>query len=228
MIRAALVLLAAHLIIARLRGRSAAERHGLWVAAVAVAALLPLVAGWLPVWHADFAQRIADALPTAALRSTPAGPRADIVVRAVGIETSSALFGPWLAAVWALGAAMALVLFAIEAGRLARLAASAREATSARWQRIAAEVADGLALSRRPRLLVGDRACMPITWGVVAPRVLLPACATTWSDARLRSVLAHELAHIRRGDWLTHVLTEIACAVYWFHPLFWLAQRRLR
>jgi TonB family protein len=40
-------------------------------------------------------------------------------------------------------------------------------------------------------------------------------------------VCAHELAHISRGDWIVHLLAEIACRIYWFNPLFWLARNRL-
>jgi TonB family protein len=57
--------------------------------------------------------------------------------------------------------------------------------------------------------------------------VLLPAAAATWNDDRLRAVFSHELAHIRRRDWLFHVLAEGLCAIYWLHPLFWLAKRQL-
>jgi TonB family protein len=57
--------------------------------------------------------------------------------------------------------------------------------------------------------------------------VLLPAAAATWSDERLRAVFSHELAHIRRRDWLLHVLAEGVCAIYWFHPLFWVARHQL-
>jgi TonB family protein len=41
------------------------------------------------------------------------------------------------------------------------------------------------------------------------------------------AVCAHELAHISRGDWVVHLLTEVACRIYWFHPLFWMARNRL-
>jgi beta-lactamase regulating signal transducer with metallopeptidase domain len=68
---------------------------------------------------------------------------------------------------------------------------------------------------------------MPMTWGIRRPRVLLPAAALDWPADRVRAVLAHELAHIARADWLVHLVAQLACAVYWFHPLFWTAERAL-
>ena len=49
-----------------------------------------------------------------------------------------------------------------------------------------------------------------------------------WTDEELRRALVHELEHIRRADWPVHVWARIVCALYWFHPMVWVAWRRLR
>jgi hypothetical protein len=69
---------------------------------------------------------------------------------------------------------------------------------------------------------------MLVTWGFRQPKVILPASAAGWPDDRIRIVLTHEIAHIRRGDWLVQIVAELLRAVYWFNPLLWIACRRLR
>jgi beta-lactamase regulating signal transducer with metallopeptidase domain len=58
--------------------------------------------------------------------------------------------------------------------------------------------------------------------------ILLPVAAERWPASLVRSVLAHESAHVRRRDHLVQSLGGFACAVFWFHPLAWMALRRLR
>jgi TonB family protein len=69
---------------------------------------------------------------------------------------------------------------------------------------------------------------MLLTWGLLKPKVILPAGAEHWNEHRVRAVLSHELAHIRRCDWTIHVVAEVLRALYWFNPLIWTICRRLR
>jgi len=69
---------------------------------------------------------------------------------------------------------------------------------------------------------------MPMTWGIRRPAILLPAEADNWTAEWRRDVLLHELAHVKRHDFLIQLMAHFACAVYWFHPMVWLAATRLR
>ena len=69
---------------------------------------------------------------------------------------------------------------------------------------------------------------MLVTWGAFFPVILLPAGAGAWHGDRIRIVLAHELAHLARRDWLIQLLAETGRAVNWFNPLYWVACARLR
>lgn len=69
----------------------------------------------------------------------------------------------------------------------------------------------------------------PIAIGWLKPVVLLPACAITGlSPDQLRTLLAHELAHIRRHDYLVNLLQSIAETALFFHPAVWWISARIR
>ena len=80
---------------------------------------------------------------------------------------------------------------------------------------------------RSLRFLESELIHVPATVGFLRPVVLLPASWRQWSETKLRAVLAHELAHVRRADWLVITLAELNRAIYWFHPLAWFLRRRL-
>jgi TonB family protein len=228
MIKATLVLAAAHLVIPRLRRRSAAERHALWAASLGSAVMLPLLALLIPSWEPDWAQRAADALPAAFGTFEPSVVSSgDIVVRATGIEAGGRTLRSIIPVVWMLGSGIALLLLAVQAMRLKRLVSAAQVIDAPRVAAIAQRVADGLGLTSTPAVFASRRVAVPIAWGIRRPHILLPDSWRDWSDERVWAVLAHEMAHVARGDWLVHVVAELSCAVYWFHPLLWLTRNAL-
>lgn len=84
-----------------------------------------------------------------------------------------------------------------------------------------------LKISRPVTLLLHPDKMIPVVWGILRCRLLLPVSARQWSDEQLRSVLLHELAHVKRLDTAAQLLTQIACALHWFNPLVWFAAWRL-
>ena len=67
----------------------------------------------------------------------------------------------------------------------------------------------------------------PMTVGWIRPKVLLPIDWREWDEAKLNAVLAHELTHVRRADWLVAALARLNRSLFWFHPLAWWLERRL-
>jgi len=96
------------------------------------------------------------------------------------------------------------------------------------WVGLARDLARDLGVGRPVRLLRSAGPAMPMTWGIWRPVILLPAEADAWPLERRRDVLLHELAHVKRQDFLTQLIARVACAVYWFNPLTWLAASWLR
>jgi beta-lactamase regulating signal transducer with metallopeptidase domain len=84
-----------------------------------------------------------------------------------------------------------------------------------------------LGIRQRVRVLIHSERTIPVVWGILRHRLLLPAAARQWRGEQLRSVLLHELAHIKRRDAIAQLLAQLACALHWFNPLVWFAVWRL-
>lgn len=135
---------------------------------------------------------------------------------------------PWLAALWLLGVLAVIGRLRIGFVRLGQIARRSEPILSAPLQASLTNLLTEAAFARPLTLLQvadGDRIAAPMTWGARRAVLLLPADAEQWPAERLRAALLHELAHIRRHDWLTQVFGQIACALYWFHPLVWRLNR---
>jgi beta-lactamase regulating signal transducer with metallopeptidase domain len=132
-----------------------------------------------------------------------------------------------LGILWLLGSLT--TLFAVgsthrAARRLVGRSRPANDATQHTLDRLASD----LGLRRRVSVRMLDSPQGPFITGILVPSIVLPTAADSWNPARLRSVLLHELAHVRRRDCAVQTLAQIACAAYWFNPLVWIAARRLR
>ncbi|HTX34095.1 MAG TPA: TonB family protein [Bryobacteraceae bacterium] len=88
-------------------------------------------------------------------------------------------------------------------------------------------MADEAGIHRRVAVLLDDTLSGPMTCGLLHPAILLPEDARNWEAQDVERAIVHELEHVRRHDWLTHCVARAVCAVYWFHPLVWMAWRRL-
>ena len=90
-------------------------------------------------------------------------------------------------------------------------------------------LAGQLGLYQPPVLLASRRCDSPVVFGALRTSVVLPARLVEHPDTvRLRMILGHELAHVVRGDLLWNWLATLAWAVFFFHPLVWIALRELR
>ena len=86
-----------------------------------------------------------------------------------------------------------------------------------------------LGITRPVMLRLSRQACGPFVVGVVRAVIVVPVSAlTALSPAQLEAVLAHELAHVRRADFLANILQTIIETLFFFHPAVWWIGRRLR
>lgn len=72
----------------------------------------------------------------------------------------------------------------------------------------------------RPRLVSSERLTSPLSWGVAPGFILIDPDSLAERHAA-PAILAHEMAHLRRHDWIFLVLSRLALALFWFNPLVW-------
>jgi beta-lactamase regulating signal transducer with metallopeptidase domain len=97
------------------------------------------------------------------------------------------------------------------------------------WQDHMARLAKRLAISRKVRLLESAIAHTPAVVGWIRPVVLLPASAISGlASSQIEALLAHELAHIRRHDYLVNLLQTAIETLLFYHPAVWWVGRQMR
>ncbi|MEO8677527.1 MAG: M56 family metallopeptidase [Vicinamibacterales bacterium] len=221
-VRASVVLAAALAAASLLRRRSAGLRHLVLAAGIfAAASVVPLSLA-LPEWNLPVAARppsvafVTARVDSAATVSTaPVMPHGRLPIK------SLALFA-WLA-----GFASSAAMIATGLRRVMQLTRHASPLQNPRWVEPARQLSARFGVGEIA-LFETDTPDVLATWGAHRPCILLPARSASWSDARIHVVLCHELAHIRRGDWLIQIAAEMVRAAFWFNPLFWIACARLR
>lgn len=127
--------------------------------------------------------------------------------------------------IWALGCGAALTSLVVGGFRFRKLVREAVPVGDPDWLRQADSIRRRARLRSEVRFVLSARASTPMTGGLWRPVILLPSSAGNWTPERREVVLAHELVHVRRHDALRHLLGRVAAALYWFHPLGWLASR---
>ena len=247
-VKATVLLVLAAVVTVFLRRAPASLRHLVWTLACGGVLALPLASALLPNWKLalwprldvpvafdaeQLAPRAADPDPKPAARVVPTvhtpTPSPSSTIDAEPVRWH--LTPDWTALVlpvWLSGVGAVLILLAVGLARIMWLDRVTQPVADEGWLILVDELSLELGLRRHVRLLQSKGPAMPMTWGMRRPAILLPAEANDWTPERRRDVLLHELAHVKRHDFLIQLIARIACAVYWFHPLVWLAATRLR
>jgi beta-lactamase regulating signal transducer with metallopeptidase domain len=250
--KATVILALAGLTTTLLRRTSAAARHLVWTAALLAVLVLPALTLALPRWELPLVKVPAPPVATSTANASVAveAPAASGIAapdRRSSREASSVLkveatqpqseaaaplrstfTWPQIAlAIWAAGAALVVGRLLLGFLAVQLLARRTEPAVSSSWMTVACALAREIGV-RRVAFRRSARTSMPIAFGILQPTVVMPADADEWPADRLRIVLLHELAHVKRLDCATHMLAQLACAAYWFNPLAWIAARRIR
>jgi beta-lactamase regulating signal transducer with metallopeptidase domain/ketosteroid isomerase-like protein len=250
-VKGSLLLLGVALAAMALRHRSAADRHLAWTIGVIGLLVLPVLVLVVPDWPVALPEGVGRVVPRLAWEgaeetalgsaqarrgeeTTTAEPAAGSRPTALDATAGPAAERPLprlalvIVVVWVLGGLAVLGSFALAWARLWRVAHRATTVDTGPWrERVDKAAAQAGVRPRRVEVRRAAEPVTPLTWGVLRPVLILPPTCDEWTDAQARTVLLHEISHLRRHDPLTQTLASLACVLHWFNPLAWLAGRRM-
>jgi beta-lactamase regulating signal transducer with metallopeptidase domain len=215
------------LLLQALKGRSAAERSWVAHAGLTVLLLLPLGALMLPSWRLAVLAAQAPA-PVFAAGSGAAALFAASPPAAVSAAAPPALsIDLWmlLQGLYLLGAGVLFLVMIVGVIRLFALRARATVLVDAQWLTALARAQRRMGVKSGAALLVSDEISSPLSWGMLRPTILLSEkVVSLHGDAE--AIIAHELAHVVRFDWVKLLLARAVTAFFWFNPLVWILARQ--
>jgi len=213
-----------------LRNGPARYRHALWIVALTACLVVPLLTAtrFVPAWVSSF-QIVAPSAPVTNATVSSEGLNVDRVgpARRKTVTTSTRNV-QILLLVYALlicGRAITLARFW---QRKEKLRKSATRTGIAPDIELIAQRCRNLLNVRHVPVTSSPEARVPYTIGTLRPLIVLPQAFCSGADEdRLLSVIGHELAHVKRGDFLTNLLCELVALPLWCHPLTFLIKRQI-
>src|ERR1700679_140873 len=214
-----------------LSGRSAQVRYWFACGALVLMTMLPL---------ATFAYLVVTAHGSRNAITDLGGQRMTVMVVAGGrwgggvscVERVAALLDralPWILAAWMVGVILFLGRLNVGLMVARRMKFLATHSTSAELERVFGQLKARLGISRPVRLVHSALVQVPTVIGWLRPVVLIPVgCLTGLSPVQIKAIFAHELAHIRRHDYLVSVFQSLVESVLFYHPAVWWVSTRVR
>jgi len=213
-----------------LRNARPQTRYAVCCAALALCFALPVIGVWRGM-QADAAVAgapIAGALATNAADSVVLSDHASV---AFATSWRSTLQGqlPRIVALWSIGAGLLALRMALGMMWVGLIGRSPSGASHPRWQRRLDRLAEKLGIERPVRLRVTPDLASPVAAGCWKPMVLVPAALIANMPLDLlEALLAHELAHIKRHDYLVNLIQSAIESLLFYHPIVWWLSKQIR
>ena len=136
---------------------------------------------------------------------------------------------PWIVAAWLAGVVLLSIRLVGGWYRARQLVRVGTGPVSASLDQLARRVMNRLEISQPVRLLESVLMEVPAVVGWLRPVILIPVSAVTGlTPHQLELLLTHELAHVRRHDYLVNLLQSVAEILFFYHPAVWWVSRRIR
>ena len=213
---------------------TASTRYAIACAGLAVMLLAPAMTVWrLQSDHGpgrfgglDTRTTAVVAVPSAAGLQTGVKAPGTIAPRTMG---SPVRWFPLLVVLWLTGVAALTTRTAIGWLRVRRIHRASLALPPSRWQVTATRLAEVFGIDRRIHLAESDLVDAPAVVGWLRPVVVIPVAAfANLSPTQVEAILAHELAHVRRHDYLVNLVQAAAETLLFYHPAVWWVSHRVR
>ena len=192
--------------------------------------LAPVAIPLLPARAVPIAPaEVESARPAESTKALPSPVEAQSMPGMLASDSSTIHLTFWelAAALWLVGVCCSLSRTAKQWLAVRRQQSLCRSADNALLRRICREEAQALNLDCLPQLLLGAKSVSPHLTGIWEPAICLPEnWQESFTEADLRIIVGHELAHLKRHDLLWNWLPTIVGWLFFFHPLVWVMRRR--
>lgn len=136
---------------------------------------------------------------------------------------------PTLVAIYIAGVAVMTTKLFINLAQLQKIRKTQVLPVDNVWEQHMEKLAQQLSIPRRIKLLISTHIQVPVMIGFLKPLILLPAIMfNNLTAEQLEAIILHELAHIKRNDYLLNIFQSIVETILFFNPFIWWISKNIR
>ena len=156
--------------------------------------------------------------PTIAFTNIPPPSKSNFEILSTQIEKRI----PFLVNLWFIGAILFMIKFASSLAELRNLGHKPKNEMPEQWKIALTKFSKKLKIKHSVKIFQSNHIDTPLTFGVLKPVILIPAgLVFQLSPMQMEAIIAHELAHIKRHDYLINLMQSAMEVIFFFHPVFW-------
>jgi beta-lactamase regulating signal transducer with metallopeptidase domain len=136
---------------------------------------------------------------------------------------------PFLVAVYIVGVTLMTIKLCLDLAQLRQMRQEGISAMGRTWDEHLLKLAVNMGVTRKVQLFISQHLQVPVMIGFLKPVILLPAAmVSNLSPEQLEAILLHELAHIKRNDYLLNIFQSIVETILFFNPFVWWISKNIR
>lgn len=226
--QAALIALALNAVLTAARNSSAQARYALCCAALALMALCPVVTfAWLACRAAEVAQVVPIAAGTGIHPLNPSQAASIPLLERVIAMTDKTM--PWILSIWITGVLLLLTRTIVAGIAVRKMKTRAILPAPEGLLALARRIGERLKITQLFHIRLSHAVTAPTVIGWLKPVILFPVASLTGlAPEQLEAMLAHELAHIQRRDYLVNALQVAMETLLFYHPAVWWVSQKIR